>query len=138
MNQYCLSTTTTRDVLTYTFREDGTFQSVEYNIRLTNQVQIDWLKQRLFLTETEFLDYFKTKPGFTIVQLQQHITFDMFWRKYNDPLRSSKKRTQAKWNKMPEADQIKAYYFIDAYLKYKGNAEKKYAETYLNTELWNN
>lgn len=68
----------------------------------------------------------------------REVTFEMFWNRYNDKARSSKKKTEAAWNKLSKADQVKAYLYIPTYLMYKGTAEKKYATTYLHDELWNN
>jgi len=74
-----------------------------------------------------------------LTEVTGNITFEMFWDKYGEKVRSSRKRAQAKWNKMRKSEQIKAYNFIP---KYESNilpgTEKKYAETYLNAELWNN
>lgn len=75
---------------------------------------------------------------YTVVELQQKITFDMLWDKYNDKARSSKKKSQKLWEKLDEANQVKAYYHYDAYNRNRGNADKKYCETYLRDELWNN
>lgn len=80
-----------------------------------------------------------TKKGKAeIVELEMKISFEMFWNKYDDKLRSSKKKTEKIWNKLTEPNQIKAYYYINTYNRNRGTAEKKYAETYLNAELWNN
>lgn len=74
-----------------------------------------------------------------LTEINRDITFEMFWDKYNEKVRSSRKRAQTKWIKMKKSEQIKAYNFIS---KYESNilpgTEKKYAETYLNAELWNN
>ena len=74
-----------------------------------------------------------------LTELRQEITFEMFWNRYDEKLRSSKKRTMAKWNRMTRAAQIAAFNFIG---KYENNipngVAKKYAESYLNAELWNN
>jgi hypothetical protein len=73
------------------------------------------------------------------IEYVQEITFDDFWEKYNDKLRSSRKRTLLKWNKMTEAEQLRAFNYIRKYFNSIPNGiEKKYAETYLNAELWNN
>ena len=85
-----------------------------------------------------FLQWAKSINDATVVELLQHITFEMFWEKYNDKLRSSKKRSRKYWDKLSEEDQVKAYYYYDTYNRNRGNAEKKYCETYLNAELWNN
>jgi hypothetical protein len=75
----------------------------------------------------------------TLVQVELEVTFDMFWNKYNEKLRSSKKKSQTTWNRLPKAERMKAYNYI---IKYEqsipGGVSKKYAETYLNSEIWNN
>lgn len=62
----------------------------------------------------------------------------MFWDKYNDKIRSSKKKSLKIWDKLTSTDQVKAFTYIHTYNRHRGNAEKKYAETYLGSELWNN
>ncbi|HPX60043.1 MAG: hypothetical protein ACOXZH_00190 [Bacteroidales bacterium] len=72
-------------------------------------------------------------------EIRQEVTFEMFWNAYDDKLHSSKKRTLAKWNRMPKGEQIKAYNYINKYRQsILPGCGKKYAETYLNAELWNN
>ena len=72
-------------------------------------------------------------------EIKEEITFDMFWNRYDDKQTSSKKKTETKWNKMTKSQQAKAYNHV---LKYFAtlpfNTRKKFAETYLNAELWNN
>lgn len=74
----------------------------------------------------------------TFLVQEQEITFDMFWNRYNDKARSSRKKTQTAWNKLSRTEQAKAYLYMPTYFKNKGTAEKKYATTYLSDELWNN
>jgi adenylate kinase family enzyme len=73
-----------------------------------------------------------------ITEVQIVVTFDMFWNKYNDKIRSSKKKTLAIWLKMDEGNHLRSFLFIDTYNLNRVNAEKKYAETYLHAQLWNN
>jgi hypothetical protein len=66
-------------------------------------------------------------------------TFEMFWRRYDDKLNSSKKRSEIKWNKMSKVEQQRAYDFIPTYFNnIPYGTRRKFAETYLNAELWNN
>lgn len=70
---------------------------------------------------------------------EQEITFEAFWQRYDDKINSSKKRTKAKWDKMSKSEKQKAYNFINRYFSsIPQGTRKKYAETYLNAELWNN
>ena len=72
-------------------------------------------------------------------EIVQEITFDSFWNKYDDKVNSSKKRTETKWNKMSKNEQIKAFNYIQKYFpSVPYGTRKKFAETYLNAELWNN
>ncbi len=80
----------------------------------------------------------KASPSATFVEKQLQVTFDMFWNRYNDKERSSKKKTLVMWNKMPVTEQVKAYLYIPTYNRKRGTADKKYATTYLSDELWNN
>ena len=101
-------------------------------------------KQRAFLDnnipwdEQAAQDFMDRLPQATFVVQDKEITFDMFWDRYDDKARSSLKKTRAKWDKMKLEDQVRAYLFIPKYLRNKGTADKKYATTYLNDELWNN
>jgi hypothetical protein len=85
-----------------------------------------------------FLNWAESMAKVTVVELNQQVTFEMFWLKYNDRERSSRKRCLAMWDKFSKDNQVKAYYFIDTYNRNRGTAEKKYCETYLKSELWNN
>lgn len=86
----------------------------------------------------EMLSHFN-KPGGQNKMIVMMIDFDMFWNKYDDKISSSKRRAKAKWDKMSEAERAKAYHYISKYFaSIPGGTRKKYAETYLNAELWNN
>jgi len=67
------------------------------------------------------------------------VDFEAFWQKYDDKLSSSKKRTRQKWDKMSTEEREKAFRYIQKYFAMiPYGTRKKYAETYLNAELWNN
>ncbi len=66
-------------------------------------------------------------------------TFDDFWNRYDDKQNSSRKRAQAKWDKMSPSERQKAYNHVAKYFaNLPHGIRKKYAEKYLNDELWNN
>ncbi|MDR2286959.1 MAG: hypothetical protein LBE04_05735 [Prevotellaceae bacterium] len=77
-----------------------------------------------------------------IREVVRKIDFDVFWDRYfagRNKDNSSKKKARAKWERMSRADQLKAYQYINKYLAGLGaGIGIKYAETYLNSELWNN
>lgn len=100
-------------------------------------------QQKFILTKMSeglkpMLDYFNNKSeGSKCVKLV--VDFDIFWNRYDDKLNSSKKKTKAKWDKMNEGERTKAFNFIGIYMcSIPAGTRKKYAETYLNAELWNN
>ncbi|MCL2290844.1 MAG: hypothetical protein FWC34_09130 [Bacteroidetes bacterium] len=85
------------------------------------------------------LGLYKQYDTVTVTEMMQDVTFDMFWKRYDDKLNSSKKKTLIKWNRMRETERVKAYRFIGKYFSsIPDGTRKKYAETYLNAELWNN
>lgn len=89
-------------------------------------------------THVDSIQIIKTEHS-KLTEIVQEVTFEMFWEKYDDKLSSSKKRALAKWNKMSSSEQVKAYKYIRRYFNtLEGGIRKKYAETYLNAETWNN
>ena len=92
------------------------------------------------LPKEEHLIYeFAAKANGSLVKSVKEITFEDFWIKYDDKICSSKKKTEVRWKLMPKGQQIKAYNYIYAYFQSIGaGVRKKYAETYLNSQLWEN
>jgi len=78
-----------------------------------------------------------TSKTFEISKIEKQISFEDFWNKYDEKAVSSKKKAQTRWNNMSKSAQIKAYNYIYSYLiNLPGGVRKKYAETYLNSEIW--
>ena len=103
-----------------------------------SHVQHVWFLKRM-PTILEDLQLLIRNSTARMIEVNQDITFESFWKKYNDKVRSSRKKSEKIWNRLSKADQAKAYAYISTYeaSRPKGT-EKKYAETYLNAELWNN
>jgi hypothetical protein len=81
----------------------------------------------------------KQSKTLQVSEVIEEITFDMLWKRYNDSGRSSKKKSLARWNKFNTDNQRKSYFYYPIYIKnIPPGVEKKYLETYLNAELWNN
>lgn len=102
--------------------------------------QQEWLLKKLPLELSAVQTLLKNAKSaeFTLIT-EGSITFEQFWDKYNYKALSSKKKSMEKWKKMNEGDRQRAFNYIQ---KYKSNINygtaPKYAETYLNAELWNN
>jgi hypothetical protein len=120
----------------FIFNDNELLDKMEIHADLSEGQQTFFLKK--MPREVLELNNLKTS-NVSITEVKEDISFERFWNKYDDKLNSSKKRAEQKWNKMIVAEQIKAYNYI---LRYFANipqgTRKKYAETYLNAELWNN
>lgn len=102
--------------------------------------QKNWLMANKPSTEDKLFEMQRDSKWMKITLIPESIvSFEMFWQRYDDKLNSSKKRAKQKWEKMSERDRNKAFYYINRYFaSIPQGTRKKYAETYLNAELWNN
>ena len=121
------------------FNDEDRFIAIDFIESGVNVEQQKWILQSLPSNVHALGMYDKYKDSMTVTEIIQNITFEIFWERYNDKISSSKKKSAARWNKMPAAEQAKAYRYIGRYLaSIPAGTRKKYAETYLNAELWNN
>lgn len=133
---YHLTSTAFTGYVEFKFNNYGLLDSMNIHADLSEKQQIFLLQN--MPREVAELDRLKS-PMATITEVKQEVTFEMFWERYDDKLNSSKKRTLQKWSKMTPSDQARAYWFIGKYLgSLPQGTRKKFAETYLNAELWNN
>ena len=101
--------------------------------------QILWLASYFPREIAKIKDFLAPSESAKFTEIKQEITFEMFWKKYDDKVNSSKKKTQTRWEKMSKNEQLKAHNYIQKYFaSLPHGTRKKYAETYLNAELWNN
>lgn len=78
-------------------------------------------------------------PTAKLTEIKEEITFDKFWNRYDMKVQSSKKKSQQRWNRMSKSERYKAFNYIGKYeMNIPNGVSKKYAETYLNSEVWNN
>ena len=76
--------------------------------------------------------FLKRSETAKFTEIVQEITFEMFWNKYDEKIRSSKKETLKRWNKMSKNEQRKAYNYIQKYFySIPQGVVKMYATTYL-------
>jgi hypothetical protein len=120
------------------FDQSQLLHSYSVEAELTEAQKV-WFLKHLPHNLSEMHMFIKTHKQFDVVEFVNVVTFEMFWHRYDDKISSSKKRTQTCWNKLKNSDKIKAYMFINRYFaNLPHGTRKKYAETYLNAELWNN
>lgn len=119
------------------------FNELGYMTRTdTRQADLTEPQQKWFLNKMprELAELQRVINGTTAVltEIKQEVTFADAWKRYHDE-NGSKKKAEAKWNKMPKAEQLKAFEYIPKYLAKKPEAVPKlYFATYLNEERWNN
>ncbi len=127
------------DVL-FEFDEAGLL--VRYDIthaKLTEEQKVFILQKlpRSIKTIEEVLG--KSKTAKLTRQARTAVTFEDFWNRYDDKTTSSKKKTETIWKRMSQTERDKAFNYIPTYFRNIPNGvAKKYANTYLNAEQWNN
>jgi hypothetical protein len=88
---------------------------------------------------SEFEPKIKSAPGVVIAEVAIEVTFDIFWKRYKAPYNSKNKKALLAWNRLPVSEQIKAFNYIAKYERgIQSWQTRQYAETYLNSDLWNN
>jgi hypothetical protein len=108
----------------------GTFDNKAYKVFFANfPININWIATW-------------KKQGFShveIVELKQDLSFETFYNRYNHKV-SKRSKAENVWNRMSDTEKAKALAYINKYDKYlsESKVNKKYPETYLNSEMWNN
>jgi hypothetical protein len=139
MKKYAITSSAFTGEVLLTFYDTSDLQSFTFEGCNCSAVQQKWLLEHLPKNEADLFRLQHVATNLTITELPSDITFDDFWNRYDDKYNSSKKRTLAKWNKMSDTDRCRAFRYISTYFRnLPQNTRKKYAETYLNAELWNN
>ena len=136
MKIYQLTSPTFNGYIEFVFDDNSLLSSYAIHAELSEKQQIYILKNM----PREILELDKLKSNtVTLTEVNQEVNFDMFWNRYDEKIRSSKKKAMARWSKMTQGERLRAFRFIS---KYESNilpgTAKKYAETYLNAELWAN
>lgn len=98
------------------FNDAGKFCAIDFSGSGVSDKQMEWFLHRLPKT-VESMKY----TDLTIAEILESITFEAFW------------------DKMSRAEQVKAYNYIERYVRnIPPTVCKKYATTYLNDQMWNN
>jgi hypothetical protein len=122
----------------FTYNIDGLLIKYEVTNAMTSG-NISNILKHLPKTYAELQALIAQSKTAQVTEVIEEITFDMMWKRYNDSGRSSKKKSLARWNKFNTDNQRKSYFYYPTYVKnIPPGVEKKYLETYLNAELWNN
>lgn len=124
----------------FEFDADGFL--IRYDI---SEAQLDerqrlWILQKLPKAVEHLKLILKAARGARLtLQARTGVPFEDFWDRYDHKALSSKKKCLAWWKRSSKLQRDRAYNFIGLYEKrLPDGIAKKYAETYLNSELWNN
>jgi len=136
MSKYLLTIPNYEGSVVFTYDNGNRLTGILFDGDFPDNVKAAMLKT-LPLTPDR-LEVTKGRTG-VLAEIEEKVTFEMFWNRYNDKARSSKVKTERVWNRMTETERSKAYRFIS---RYKSSIPQgvcmKYATTYLNDQLWNN
>jgi len=137
--KYALTSTAWTGEILITYNKASLLVNLDISNANLSENQHVWFLKNMPRELAELQKLVSTLETLTLTQVELEVTFDMFWNKYNEKIRSSKKKSLTTWNRLPKAERMKAYNFINKYDQsiLPGTA-KKYAETYLNSEIWNN
>ncbi len=139
MSLYSLTSTAFDGEVLFEFNDAGILQKFDTSAAQLSEQQQLWILKKM----PKHLAHVKMILGdsetATLTELKQDVTFEMFWNRYNEKVRSSKKKAERIWNRLTKTNQVKAFRGIQTYERnIPGGVLKKYAETYLGAELWNN
>jgi len=137
MKKYSITSLSFSGEIIYSFDEKDMFIGMEVKATLS-ETQLRHFFSYMPISSAQLKATIGASKKVTVTEVIENITFQMFWDRYDDKERSSKKRSQTAFNRLNQGNQAKAYHHILKYFRTKGNAEKKYCETYLSAELWNN
>lgn len=140
MKRYHVTSDKFEGYIEYKFNEDSILLIL---LDMTNATIDDrrhiWILKNIPRDLVELENLVKNTAGLVIKEVPLVVTFSEFWNKYDDKDTSSKIKTHKAWIKMNDKDQAAAFLYIQKYFsKMPYGTRKKYAETYLNAQLWNN
>lgn len=140
MKTYSITSEKLQGEILVTFDDKDSLMNVDMSGAVMSRDQKNWFLYHQPSTEERLFGLQRMSKWMKVMLVpEKEISFEMFWQRYDDKVNSSKKRTKVKWDKMKKSEQTKAYNYINKYFaSIPYGTRKKYAETYLNAELWNN
>lgn len=139
MRTFLLTSTAFIGEVEFIFNDSGLLDSFDKSKAELSEKQQLWILKQLPQQLNELQRVLGDSKTAALTEIKESITFEQFWNRYDEKIRSSKKKALQRWNRMCKSQQLKAYKFITRYEQsIPSTVMKKYAETYLNSELWNN
>lgn len=139
MRRFQISSAKFQGVVDIVYNDLGVLDKIDFTNAVLSKEQQIFILNTITTTIGDDNAIHERMSTLKLVEIKEEITFEMAWNKYDDKQTSSKKKALIKWNRMAEIERIKAYNNISKYFYSLGSGiRKKYFETYLNSELWNN
>jgi hypothetical protein len=116
-------------LLSYTL-EPGTFEKTQFEFLTRNFPKSEALMNKWILAKF---------ANVVIQQVDEDLSFERFYNTYDYKI-SKRSTAEKSWNKLSDTNKLLALKFIPKYEAQlrKTGIGKKYPETYLNQEIWNN
>lgn len=121
----------------YQFKFDDNKRIVGFEIMGDNTLTPEHTRMlfaRVFDTVKELMDYAQ-KHKVKVYEIKPDLSFDMFWKRYNN-INGSKPKATVIWNKLSDKQKNLAMSYIDKYKQSLGSTTQAYATTYLNGQYW--
>lgn len=140
--KYVLSSKNWGVLLIAEYREEGTLKELKIP-QVLEQEQLSFLLSGCTTVQRleALVNIIKSKDkSIKLEEVEVDLSFDSFWEAYAYK-KGKKARVKRKWESMEEEEQLKAISYIKKYnffLAERPHMERKYPETYLNAEEWNN
>jgi len=139
MKKFLLTSTSFQGEVEFTFNDLDILESFDAKRADLSAVQQLWILRQMPNQLNEVKRVLGDSKTATLTEVIEEITFEQFWNRYNEKERSSKKKALTRWSHLSKTDQMKAFKYISRYdQSIPSGVSKKYAETYLNAEQWNN
>lgn len=138
MRRFVLTSDAFTGEVEFIFNDSGLLESFTTAAAQLSERQQVFILKELPRELSEIKKVISNSVSAKLTEVNNDITFDQFWKRYDPPaLSKKKKKALPRWNRMSQSERNKAYYFIPKYESRMRGEGKMYAETYLNSEIWN-
>ncbi len=139
MKTYLLTSTSWQGEIELRYNDLMLLVNLDMSRATLSEPQQIWFLRNMPRELAELQQLMDKAPSAELKEISGEVSFEMFWDKYNEKVRSSRKKALRIWERLSKTDREKSYQFIRKYENsIAPGVAKKYAETYLNAELWNN
>lgn len=136
---YSLTSNSFEGEVLFHFNEARLLEKFDFTAATLTEKQQTFILRNLPRELAELHKLAESSSNLSLQELTTEVSFEQFWNRYNEKIRSSKKKAARVWDRLSKIDQVKAFNYINKYeINLLPGTAKKYAETYLGAELWNN